>query len=142
MRISDWSSDVCSSDLSPKDNERYFALLKVDTINFEPPEVSKRKVSFENLTPLFADKQYKMERGNGTTEDITARVIDLVAPFGKGQRGLIVSPPQAGTTIMMQNIAQSIAAKYPDAFLLLLLIAEPPEESTANPTPVQRDTPP
>src|SRR3546814_4403647 len=91
MRISDWSSDVCSSDL---------------TINFEPPEVSKRKVSFENLTPLFADKQYKMERGNGTTEDITARVIDLVAPFGKGQRGLIVSPPKAGKTIMMQNIAQ------------------------------------
>src|SRR3546814_4853090 len=107
MRISDWSSDVCSSDL-----------------------VSKRKVSFENLTPLFADKQYKMERGNGTTEDITARVIDLVAPFGKGQRGLIVSPPKAGKTIMMQNIAQSIAANYPDAYLIVLLIDERPEEVT------------
>src|SRR3546814_17955332 len=130
MRISDWSSDVCSSDLSPKDNERYFALLKVDTINFEPPEVSKRKVSFKNLTPLFADKQYKMERGNGTTEDITARVIDLVAPFGKGQRGLIVSPPKAGKTIMMQNIAQSIAANYPDAYLIVLLIVERPAEVT------------
>ena len=115
---------------SPKDNERYFALLKVDTINFEPPEVSKRKVSFENLTPLFADKQYKMERGNGTTEDITARVIDLVAPFGKGQRGLIVSPPKAGKTIMMQNIAQSVAANYPDAYLIVLLIDERPEEVT------------
>ncbi|NKF22948.1 transcription termination factor Rho [Solimonas sp. C16B3] len=115
---------------SPKDNERYFALLKVDTINFEPPEVSKRKVSFENLTPLFADKQYKMERGNGSTEDITARIIDLIAPFGKGQRGLIVSPPKAGKTIMMQNIAQSIAANYPDVYLIVLLIDERPEEVT------------
>src|SRR3546814_674077 len=115
---------------SPKDNERYFALLKVDTITFEPPEVSKRNVSCENLTPLFADKKYKMERGNGTTEDSTARVIDLVAPFGKGQRGLIVSPPKAGKTIMMQNIAQSIAANYPDAYLIVLLIDERPEEVT------------
>ena len=115
---------------SPKDNERYFALLKVDTINYEAPEVSKRKVSFENLTPLFADEQLKMERGNGTTEDITARVIDLVAPFGKGQRGLIVSPPKAGKTIMMQNIAQSIAANYPDVYLIILLVDERPEEVT------------
>ncbi|WP_245793249.1 transcription termination factor Rho [Hydrocarboniphaga daqingensis] len=115
---------------SPKDNERYFALLKVDTINFEPPEVSKRKVSFENLTPLFADEQFKMERGNGTTEDITARVIDIVAPFGKGQRGLIVSPPKAGKTIMLQNIAQSIGANYPDVYLIVLLIDERPEEVT------------
>ena len=115
---------------SPKDNERYFALLKVDTINFEPPEVSKRKVSFENLTPLFADKQFKMERGNGTTEDITARVIDIVAPFGKGQRGLLVAPPKAGKTIMMQNIAQSLAANYPDVYLIVLLIDERPEEVT------------
>jgi transcription termination factor Rho len=115
---------------SPKDNERYFALLKVDTINYELPEVSKRKVSFENLTPLFADEQLKMERGNGTTEDITARVIDLVAPFGKGQRGLIVSPPKAGKTIMMQNIAQSIAANYPDVYLIILLVDERPEEVT------------
>jgi len=115
---------------SPKDNERYFALLKVDTINYEPPEVSKRKVSFENLTPLFADEQYKMERGNGTTEDITARVIDIVAPFGKGQRGLIVSPPKAGKTMLMQNMAQSIAANYPDVYLIVLLIDERPEEVT------------
>ncbi len=115
---------------SPKDNERYFALLKVDTINYEPPEVSKKKVNFENLTPLFADQQYKMERGNGTTEDITARVIDLVAPFGKGQRGLIVSPPKAGKTILMQNVAQSLAANYPDVYLIVLLIDERPEEVT------------
>jgi transcription termination factor Rho len=115
---------------SPKDNERYFALLKVDTINYEPPEVSKRKVSFENLTPLFADEQLKMERGNGTTEDVTARIIDLVAPFGKGQRGLIVSPPKAGKTVMLQNIAQSIAANYPDVYLIVLLIDERPEEVT------------
>jgi len=114
----------------PKDNERYFALLKVDTINYEPPEVSKRKVSFENLTPLFADEQFKMERGNGTTEDITARVIDIVAPFGKGQRGLIVSPPKAGKTMLMQNMAQSIAANYPDVYLIVLLIDERPEEVT------------
>jgi len=115
---------------SPKDGERYFALLRVDAINYEPPEASRKKVSFENLTPLFANEQYKMERGNGTTEDITARVIDLVAPFGKGQRGLIVSPPKAGKTILMQNIAQSLAANYPDAYLIVLLIDERPEEVT------------
>ena len=115
---------------SPKESERYFALLKVDTINYELPEVSKKKVNFENLTPLFADEQLKMERGNGTTEDITARIIDLVAPFGKGQRGLIVSPPKAGKTIMLQNIAQSIAANYPDVYLIVLLIDERPEEVT------------
>ncbi len=114
----------------PKDNERYFALLKVDTINYEPPEVSKRKVNFENLTPLFADERYVMERGNGTTEDITARVIDLIAPFGRGQRGLIVSPPKAGKTMMLQNIAQSLAANYPDMYLIVLLIDERPEEVT------------
>ena len=115
---------------SPKDGERYFALLQVNQINYEPPEASRKKVSFENLTPLFADKQYKMERGNGTTEDITARVIDIVAPFGRGQRGLIVSPPKAGKTILMQNIAQSIAANYPEAYLIVLLIDERPEEVT------------
>ena len=115
---------------SPKDGERYFALLRVDAINYEPPEASRKKVSFENLTPLFANEQYKMERGNGTTEDITARVVDIVAPFGKGQRGLIVSPPKAGKTILMQNIAQSLAANYPDAYLIVLLIDERPEEVT------------
>ncbi len=121
---------VCGRVRSPKDNERYFSLLKVDTINYEPPEASRKKVNFENLTPLFADEQFKMERGNGTTEDLTARIIDLVAPFGKGQRGLIVSPPKAGKTILMQNIAQSIAANYPDVYLIVLLIDERPEEVT------------
>ena len=115
---------------SPKDGERYFALLKVDTINFEPPEVSRRKVSFENLTPLFANEQFKLERGNGSSEDITARIVDLVAPIGKGQRGLIVSPPKAGKTMLMQNVAQSIAANYPDVYLIILLVDERPEEVT------------
>ncbi len=115
---------------APRDNERYFALVKVDTINFEPPEASKKKVNFENLTPLFPDEQFKMERGNGTTEDITARIIDLVAPFGKGQRGLIISPPKAGKTIMLQNIAQSQMANYPDVYLIVLLVDERPEEVT------------
>ena len=115
---------------TPKDNERYFALLKVDTINYESPEVTKKKVNFENLTPLFPEEQFKMERGNGTTEDITARVIDLVSPFGKGQRGLIVSPPKAGKTILMQNIAQSLMANYPDVYLIVLLVDERPEEVT------------
>jgi transcription termination factor Rho len=115
---------------SPKDNERYFALLKVDTINYEPPEASRKKVNFENLTPLFPNERYEMERGNGTTEDITARIIDLVAPFGKGQRGLIISPPKAGKTIMLQNIAQSLMANYPDVYLIVLLVDERPEEVT------------
>jgi transcription termination factor Rho len=115
---------------SPKENERYFALFKVDTVNFEAPEVSRRKVNFENLTPLFANEQFKLERGNGTTEDITARIVDLVAPIGKGQRGLIVSPPKAGKTMLMQNVAQSIAANYPDVYLIILLVDERPEEVT------------
>lgn len=114
----------------PKEGERYFALLKVDEINFEPPENTKSKVLFENLTPLFADQQLKMEIGNGTTEDITARVIDLIAPIGKGQRGLIVSPPKAGKTMMLQNIAHSIAHNHPECHLIVLLIDERPEEVT------------
>jgi transcription termination factor Rho len=114
----------------PKDNEKYFALFKVDTVNFEPPEASKRKVNFENLTPLFATEQFKLERGNGSTEDITTRIVDLVAPIGKGQRGLIVSPPKAGKTMLMQNVAQSIAANYPDVYLIILLVDERPEEVT------------
>lgn len=114
----------------PKEGERYFALLKVDEINFEAPENAKNKVLFENLTPLFADKRLKMQLGNGSTEDITARVIDLVAPFGKGQRGLIVSPPKAGKTMMLQNIAQSIAHNHPECYLIVLLIDERPEEVT------------
>ncbi|MES1941108.1 transcription termination factor Rho [Salinisphaera sp. T5B8] len=114
----------------PKESERYFALLKVDEINGDPPEKSKGKVLFENLTPLFPTERLVMELGNGSTEDITARTIDLVAPFGKGQRGLIVSPPKAGKTMMMQNIAQSIAHNYPECHLIVLLIDERPEEVT------------
>lgn len=114
----------------PKDSERYFALLKVDQTNFDTPESSRNKILFENLTPLYADSRLKMEQGNGSTEDITARVIDLVAPFGKGQRGLIVSPPKAGKTMMLQNIAHSIANNHPDCYLMVLLIDERPEEVT------------
>lgn len=114
----------------PKEGERYFALLKVDEINFEAPENAKNKVLFENLTPLFADQRLQMECGNGSTEDITARVIDLIAPFGKGQRGLIVSPPKAGKTMMLQNIAHSIAHNHPECYLIVLLIDERPEEVT------------
>ncbi|WP_338521346.1 transcription termination factor Rho [Candidatus Legionella polyplacis] len=114
----------------PKDNERYFALLKVDQINFDSPEDAKRKILFENLTPLFATRRLIMEQGNGSTEDLTARVIDLCAPFGRGQRGLIVSPPKAGKTIMLQNIAHSIEKNYVDCYLIVLLIDERPEEVT------------
>jgi transcription termination factor Rho len=114
----------------PKDSERYFALLKVDQINFEQPDKAKSKVLFENLTPLHANERLKMELGNGSTEDITARIIDLAAPFGKGQRGLIVSPPKAGKTMMLQNIAQSIAINHPECYLIVLLIDERPEEVT------------
>lgn len=114
----------------PKDNERYFALLKVDEINFDAPENVKHKVLFENLTPLHAESRLKLERGNGSTEDITARIIDLVSPIGKGQRGLVVSPPKAGKTLMLQNIAQSIASNHPDCYLIVLLIDERPEEVT------------
>ncbi|MFP4079697.1 MAG: transcription termination factor Rho [Ectothiorhodospira sp.] len=114
----------------PKEGERYFALLKVDKINFEAPEAAKNKVLFENLTPLHPSSRMRMERGNGSTEDITARVIDIVAPFGKGQRGLIVSPPKAGKTMMLQNIAQSISVNYPECYLIVLLIDERPEEVT------------
>ncbi len=114
----------------PKEGERYFALLKVSEINFEAPEAAKNKVLFENLTPLFAKERLQMELGNGSTEDITARIIDLVAPIGKGQRGLIVSPPKAGKTMMLQNIAHSITANHPECYLIVLLIDERPEEVT------------
>ncbi|MGV6818829.1 MAG: transcription termination factor Rho [Thiotrichales bacterium] len=114
----------------PKDNERYFAMLKVDQINFEKPENAKTKILFENLTPLHPESRLRMERGNGSTEDITARVIDIVAPTGKGQRGLIIAPPKAGKTMMLQNIAQSIATNYPECYLMVLLIDERPEEVT------------
>lgn len=114
----------------PKEGERYFALLKVDQINYDAPENAKNKVLFENLTPLFATERLVMERGNGSTEDITARVIDLAAPIGRGQRGLIVSPPKAGKTMILQNIAQSITLNYPECYLIVLLIDERPEEVT------------
>jgi transcription termination factor Rho len=114
----------------PKEGERYFALLKVDNINFDSPENAKNKVLFENLTPLFANERLTLELGNGSTEDITARVIDLIAPIGKGQRGLIVSSPKSGKTMMLQNIAQSIAANHPECYLIVLLIDERPEEVT------------
>ncbi len=114
----------------PKDGERYFALLKVDKINLERPEASKHKVAFENLTPLFPNDRFVLERGNGSTEDLTPRVIDLVAPIGKGQRALIVSPPKAGKTMMLQSIAHSIVANHPECYLIVLLIDERPEEVT------------
>jgi transcription termination factor Rho len=114
----------------PKDSERYFALLKVQEINYESPDAAKRKILFENLTAEFPTEQYTLERGNGSTEDITARIIDLVAPIGKGQRGLVVSPPKAGKTIMLQNIATSIRANHPESKMIILLIDERPEEVT------------
>jgi transcription termination factor Rho len=114
----------------PKDGERYFALLKVSEINFEPPENAKNKVPFESLTPLFANQRLRLEMGNGSTEDLTARVIDMASPLGKGVRGLIVSPPKSGKTMMLQNIAQSIAANHPECYLIVLLIDERPEEVT------------
>ncbi len=114
----------------PKEGERYFALLKVSEINFDIPENAKNKVLFENLTPLFANQRFQLEMGNGSTEDLTPRIIDLAAPIGKGQRGLIVSPPKSGKTMMLQNIAQSIAANHPECYLIVLLIDERPEEVT------------
>jgi len=114
----------------PKEGERYFALLKVDTINFEDPEQSKTKLLFENLTPLFPTERLVMEMGSGSTEDLTGRIIDLCAPIGKGQRGLIVAPPKAGKTIMLQNIATNIMRNNPECYLIVLLIDERPEEVT------------
>ncbi|WP_373019598.1 transcription termination factor Rho [Thiomicrorhabdus sp.] len=114
----------------PKEGERYFALLKVEKINFEEPEVARKKIAFENLTPLHAEERMKMEIGNGSTEDITPRIIDIAAPFGKGQRGLIVAPPKSGKTVILQQMAQSIAENYPDCYLIVLLIDERPEEVT------------
>ncbi|PJE80617.1 Transcription termination factor Rho [invertebrate metagenome] len=114
----------------PKEGERYFALLKVNEINFDQPENARTKILFENLTPLFPQQRLIMEMGNGSTEDLTARIVDLVAPFGKGQRGLIVSPPKAGKTLMLQNIAANVARNNPECHLIVLLIDERPEEVT------------
>ncbi|MDO7083819.1 transcription termination factor Rho [Pseudocolwellia sp. AS88] len=114
----------------PKDGERYFALLKVNEVNSDRPENSRNKILFENLTPIHPIDRLVMERGNGSTEDITARVLDLASPIGKGQRGLIVAPPKAGKTLLLQNIAQSIAHNNPECELMVLLIDERPEEVT------------
>ncbi len=114
----------------PKDGERYFALLKVDQLNLDRPENAKNKILFENLTPLFPQSRFTLEQGTGSTEDLTARVIDLAAPIGKGQRGLIVSPPKAGKTMLLQNVAQSLSRNYPEVYLIVLLIDERPEEVT------------
>lgn len=114
----------------PKDSERYFAMLKVEKVNFEVPENAQQKILFSNLTPLFANQRFTLEQGNGTSEDLTGRIIDLISPIGKGQRGLIVSPPKAGKTMILQNIAHAIAEKNPECYLIVLLIDERPEEVT------------
>lgn len=115
---------------SPKEGERYFALLKVNTINFDDPEKIRHKIHFDNLTPLYPNERFKMEVENPTTKDISARVIDLVAPLGKGQRGLIVAPPRTGKTVLLQNIAHSVTTNHPECYLIVLLIDERPEEVT------------
>lgn len=114
----------------PKDGERYFALLKVSEVNYTQPEQSKNKVLFENLTPLFPDERCVLEVGNGSTEDLTGRIIDLTSPIGKGARGLIVAPPKAGKTLMLQHIAQSMVRNNPECYMIVLLIDERPEEVT------------
>ncbi len=115
---------------TPKDGERYFALAKLDRVNGEPPEVLKHKIMFENLTPLFPNVQYRLERDIKAEENLTGRVIDIIAPIGKGSRGLIVAPPKSGKTVMLQHIAHAITANYPDSILIVLLIDERPEEVT------------
>src|ERR671918_1954900 len=114
----------------PKEGERYFALLKVNTINFEDPEKIRHKVHFDNLTPLYPDERIKLEIEDPTKKDYSARVIDIVAPIGKGQRALIVAPPRTGKTVLLQNIAQSVTANHPETYLIVLLIDERPEEVT------------
>jgi transcription termination factor Rho len=114
----------------PKDSERYFALLKVETINFQLPEEAKKKILFENLTPLHPDERLRLEQENGSSEDLTGRVVDIVSPIGKGQRGLLVSAPKTGKTVMLQQIAHAITATAPDSTLIVLLIDERPEEVT------------
>ena len=114
----------------PKDSERYFALLKVETINYQPPEEAKKKILFENLTPLHPDERIRLEQGNGSSEDLTGRTIDIVSPIGKGQRGLLVSAPKTGKTVMLQQIAHAVTASEPDCELIVLLIDERPEEVT------------
>jgi len=125
------TGDVVSGKIrAPKKGEKYFALVKVSEVNEDKPENVRNRIPFSSLTPLHPNERLKLELGNGGTEDITARVIDLVSPFGKGQRGLIVSPPKAGKTMIMQNIASSISVNHPDCELIVLLIDERPEEVT------------
>ncbi|MCH8997739.1 MAG: transcription termination factor Rho [Proteobacteria bacterium] len=115
---------------SPKEGERYFALLKVNSINFDPPENSRHRITFDNLTPLYPDRKINLEPADPTGKDLTTRVIDLIAPLGMGQRALIVSPPRAGKTMILQNIAHAISANHPEIYLIVLLIDERPEEVT------------
>ena len=130
-RFSLRTGDTVEGDIrSPKDGERYFALLKVNTINFEEPDKARHKVHFDNLTPLYPEERFDMEIDDPTLKDRSARVIDIVAPLGKGQRALIVSPPRTGKTVLLQNIAHSITANHPECYLIVLLIDERPEEVT------------
>ncbi len=115
---------------APKNGERYFALLKVNTINFDPPEAARHRVNFDNLTPLYPEERLHLEVEDGSTKDLSTRVIELVAPLGKGQRALLVSPPRAGKTVLMQNIAHAVAVNHPEVYLIVLLIDERPEEVT------------
>ena len=125
------SGDTVEGEIrSPKDGERYFALLKLNKINFEDPEKARQKVHFDNLTPLYPDSPFRMEVTDPNVKDSSSRVIDIVAPFGKGQRALIVAPPRTGKTVLLQNIANSIAANHPECYLIVLLIDERPEEVT------------
>ena len=115
---------------APKDGERYFALLKVNSINFDPPEATRHRINFDNLTPLYPDEKLNLETDDPTIKDKTSRVIELTTPIGKGQRALIVAPPRTGKTMILQNLARSIAANHPEVYLLVLLIDERPEEVT------------
>jgi len=125
------TGDTVDGDIrSPKEGERYFALLKVNTINFEDPDKTRHKIHFDNLTPLYPDERLEMEVADPTKKDMSARVIDLVAPLGKGQRGLIVAPPRTGKTVLLQNIAHAITSNHPECYLIVLLIDERPEEVT------------
>ena len=130
-RFSLRTGDTVEGDIrSPKDGERYFALLKVNSINFEDPDKIRHKVNFDNLTPLYPEERILMEFDNPTEKDRSSRIIDIVAPLGKGQRALIVAPPRTGKTVLLQNIAKSIAANHPECYLIVLLIDERPEEVT------------
>ena len=115
---------------SPKDGERYFALLKVSQINFDPPENSRHRINFDNLTPLYPDEKLNLEVENSESKDLTTRMIELTAPLGKGQRALVVAPPRTGKTMILQNIAHSISVNHPEVYLIVLLIDERPEEVT------------